>query len=319
MAASPTQLNRALDGVAEFFESRQTRAGVVARRLFGASTNEDDGLVEQLIRERRRRTSMDGGIDGWVSATTWGAWELLQLGCPPDHMGLSRMVGYVLARQDAPGRFGEGCNEVRHAAGYCNHFIGGFFSLGSKDERVAPLVFPSGAVITKEWDARFAGSCFALRTVLQARHERREAVARHVASLIYLAERWEQHEYAVNPDVAFTALAALAVAPLGQRQHAERIAGRLVALQQPDGAWENASLYHAVDALLTTQLPIARDAIFKATNRILDDQRPDGSFDEHGNEEVALIALRAIRSMGARRAKPRPPRLSPATISLRSR
>ena len=317
MAVSPTELNRALDGVAEFFQSRQTRAGVVARRLIGASTVEDDSLANQLINERRRKTRLDGGIGGWVSATSWSAWELLQLGCPPDHTGLLRMIGYLLARQDAAGRFGEGCSERRHARGYCHHFVSGFFSPGSKDERTAPLVFPSGAVITKEWDARFACSCFALRTALHARQERRESVARHVDSLIYLAERWQTSEYPVNPDVAFTAMAAIASAPMGKREQAVRIANRLIAFQRPEGDWENASLYHAVDALLALSTSTAREAIIKATQKMVEDQRPDGSFDEHANEEIALIALRSFKSLGAHRAKPRPPRLSPTRLPVR--
>ncbi len=319
MAVPPTELNRALDSVAAFFESRQTRAGVVARRLLGSARPDDERLISQLISERRRKTRLDGGIGGWVSATTWSAWELLQLGCPPDHMGLSRMIGYLLARQDAPGRFGEGCSERRHKLGYCHHFISGFFSPGSKDETAAPLVFPSGAVITKEWDARFAVSCFALRTVLHARQERRDAVRRHIDSLVFLAERWEQDEFPVNRDVAFTAMAAIAAAPLGQRERAVRIAERLIERQRPDGTWENASHYHAVDALLALSTPIAQEAMIRAAQKIVADQRPDGSFDEQVNEEIALIALRAIRSIGAQRAKPRPPRLSPVTLPVRGR
>jgi len=155
--------------------------------------------------------------------------------------------------------------------------------------------------------------------VLQARQERREAVAKHVDSLIYLASRWEENEYPVSHDVAFTALAALASAPLGKRQHAERIGQRLIDLQQPDGGWANASLYHAVDALLALSTPIAREAIFRASQKMVDDQRPDGSFDEQANEEIALIALRGLKSTGAHRAKPRPPRLSPSSVKLRYR
>lgn len=312
-------MTHALDGVAAFFRSRQTRAGVVARRLLGASAPGDDRLSLQLINERRRRTRMDGGVGGWVAATTFSAWELIQLGCMPDHTGLSRMLGYILDRQDKPGRFGEGCSERRHAIGHCHHFIGGFFSPGSKDKIVAPLALPSSAVFTEEWDARFAGSCFALRTALQARQERREPVMRHLQSLVYLAGRWERQEFPVAPDLALTAMASVAAAPLPHREHAERMAERIVADQRPDGTWEKATTLHALDSLLTLTSKNARDAVERSTKAILPEQRPDGSFDDHGNEEKTLIALRAIWSLGIRRATPRPPRLSPAAISVRHR
>lgn len=319
MAQPPADMNRALEGVAEFFRSRQTRAGVVARRLLGAPAAGDDTLTLQLINERRRRTRMDGGVGGWVAATTFSAWELIQLGCPPDHTGLSRMLGYILDRQDKPGRFGEGCSERRHAIGHCHHYIGGFFSPGSKDEIVAPLALPSGAVFTEEWDARFAGSCFALRTALQARQERREAVRRHVESLVHLAERWDRQKFAVAPDTVFAAIAAVGVAPLPQREQAEHLADRLIADQRGDGTWENASLFHAIDALLTLTTETARLAVERATKAIIEQQRPNGSFDDHENEERALIALRALWALGMRRATPRPPRLSPAALPVRHR
>ena len=279
----------------------------------------DEKLARQLTNERRRKTRMDGGIGGWVTATTWSAWELLQLGCPPDETGLSRMIGYILAQQDKPGRFGEGCSERRHAIGHCQHYMAGFFSPGPIDHAIAPLAFPSGAVITQEWDARFSASCFALRTVLQARQDRRESVVRHLHSLMHLSDRWMNDEFPATTDTAFTALAAIAVAPLGYREHANKIAERLLAVQRPDGTWENASPYHAMDALLTLSTPAVKRGIERATQHMIATQHPDGSFGEMGNEEIALICLRAIRSLGARQVKPRPPRISPAPIPLRSR
>lgn len=319
MAFTPTDMNRALDGVAEFFRSRQTRAGVVARRLLSATTTEDDVLSHQLINERRRKTRMDGGVGGWVAATTFSAWELIQLGCRPDHTGLSRMLGYILDRQDKPGRFGEGCSERRHNIGHCHHYIGGFFSPGSKDEIVAPLALPSGSVFTEEWDARFAGSCFALRTVLQARQERRDAVIRHVESLVDLADRWRRAEFPVETELAFTALSAVAVAPLQYRPAAEGMAARLIDQQQPDGTWDKTSTFQAIDALLSVPSAESQVAVRHATESIIQEQRPDGSFDDDANEERALIALRAIWSIGTRRSTPRPPRLSPAAIPIRHR
>jgi hypothetical protein len=115
--------------------------------------------------------------------TAWSAWELLQLGCPSDHPGVNRMVGYLLSRQDKAGRWGEGCSERRHGIGHCRHSVSGFFSPGSRDESIAPLTLANGTVIASEYDARFAASCFALRVVLAAGQDRRSAVRQHVESL----------------------------------------------------------------------------------------------------------------------------------------
>jgi hypothetical protein len=306
MSDTSPEFEKALDGVANFFAPRQTRAGVVARRLLGISKQEDQSLTGQLVAERRRRTRLDGSVPGWVVATTWSAWELLQLGCPPDHLGVSRMIGYVLARQDQAGRFGEGCSERRHAIGLCQHFLSGFFSPGSTDETLAPLTFPSGTIFIEEWDARFAASCFALRTVLQAREERRPAVIRHLDSLIELAGRWERGELAVHVDLLFAALSAIAMAPLQYRQHAEHMAHGLVQRQGSDGTWPNATLWHALDALLSVHSPDVKESIRRAMPRIVGLQRPDGSFDDTGNEEIALIALRALRTLETIPTLPRP-------------
>jgi len=306
MNAPSPEIEKALVGIAEFFGQRQTRAGVVARRLLGIPRPEDESLTNQLIAERRRRTRMDGSVPGWVVATTWSAWELLQLGCPPDHLGVSRMVGYVLARQDQPGRFGEGCSERRHGMGFCQHHLSGFFSPGSRDELLAPLTFPSGTVFVEEWDARFAASCFALRTVLQAREERRPAVIRHLDSLIELARRWERGEFAVHADLLFAALAAVAMAPLEYRQHAQSIARALLQRQEPDGSWSNATFWHALDALQLVTLAEVKESLRRSVPRIVSMQRDDGSFDETGNEEIALIALRALRTLETIPTLPRP-------------
>jgi hypothetical protein len=309
-----TEVDRALDGVAEFFAERETRPGAVARRLLGHPLPDDERLIDHLIRERRRKTRLDGGIGGWVVGTTWSAWELMQLGCPPDHTGVSRMIGYLLARQDLPGRFGEGCSERRHAIGHCKHFLNGFFSPATADEVVSPLTFPSGVIITHEWEARFAASCFALRTVLQARQERRKSVQLHLNGLVDLAARWEQQQFSASPDLLFFVLGAFALTPIEHREHAQRLTNRLVAMQTEQGEWESGSLFHALDNLLHAPFSEARDAVQRATPPLIARQQPNGSFDETDNEELALIALRALRTHGPARLKMRSPRVATSTI-----
>jgi hypothetical protein len=306
------ELTRALEGVAEFFHQRQTRAGILARRALGISPPDDVLLADELIRERRRSTRLDGGVGGWVMATTWSAWELLQLGCPPDHTGLSRMVGYLLNQQNKPGRYGEGCSDRRHRIGHCHHFMEGFFSPATRDDAVAPVQFPSGVVIVNEWEARFAASCFALRTVLQARQEGRPLVRAHLNSLFHLAERWENQEFEAAPDLLFLASGCFAVAPLDDRQRSRNSFAALGARQLEDGTWEGASLFNALEALLLAPFPETSEAVKRAAPEVIRRQRTSGAFDEEENEEVALIALRTLRAHGLPNPIGRPKHLSTA-------
>lgn len=319
MSVMAQEYEAALQATAAFFEDRQTRPGVVARRLLGIPTTADETLRSHLVAERRRRTRMDGGIAGWMFATTWSAWELLQLGCPPDHAGVHRMVGFLLKQQDQPGRFGEGCTARRHAAGQCHHVIGGFFSPGRAENPIAPLTFPNGAVVRGEWDARFAASCFTLRTVLQARREARPPVRRHIESLLFLQEGWRLGRFEAPLDLGFFALGALSLAPIEYRRQVERMIDHLTEFQQPDGSWPDASLFHVLDVLLSTPTPATREALRRSAPVLLARQRSDGTFDDDANEERALIGLRVLRFLGVGRTTPRPPRYSLPTGALRPR
>lgn len=293
-----------------FFRDRKTWAGVVARRLLSHPDADDESLTHQLINERRRRTRMDGGISGWVVATSVSAWELLQLGCPHDHTGVVRMIGYLLSRQDQPGRFGEGCTPTRHAIGHCQHNLSGFFSPGSTDTPVAPLTFPSGVTVDDEWDARFAASCFTLRTIIQAHQDRRAGVIRHIEGLLDLHERWQRGEFEPPLVLIFFALNALAVAPITYRNRVQALADYVIGLQEPDGSWPTVSVIQALETMQSLALPSARAAIQRAAPLLITQQQPDGSFDPSGNEHVALIALQALKSLGTSGATPRPPRFN---------
>lgn len=231
-------------------------------------------------------------------ATAWGAWDLLQLGCPADHVGVTRMVGYLLTRQDKAGRFAEGCSERRHEAGHCHHFLSGFFSPGSIDQAIAPLALPTGAVVTGEFDARFAVSCFALRVALRARQEGRVAIQRHIDGLFGLAARWERQRPPAL-ELAFVAAGALALAPPERRPELERLVDQLAALQTSDGRWPGIPLCHAVDALIKARTPSSLRALERSAPALLAAQREDGAFDDAGDEEVCVIVLRALRMLTA--------------------
>lgn len=303
--AMENTIERALDGLADFFDSKQTRAAVVARRLLGTSHSGDASLTDQLIRERRRKTRLDGSINGSLAETAWGLRELLQLGCGRDHAGLHRMLGFVLSRQDKPGRFGEGCSDRRHEIAHCNHYLSGFFSPGGADEPQAPLALPTGAVITTEFGARFAASCVALRAVLGTGEEKREAIKKHVESLLLLASRWyDLGEFPKSMDVVFSATGALGAAPRAYRDEVATVIDNVVHLQKDDGTWPDVSLFHALDGLQSSPNEKAVAACRSATGALLAVQQPDGSFDETHNEEFALIAVRALKPLANSAGKP---------------
>jgi hypothetical protein len=292
-AASPA-VSRALDGVGDFFRDRGTREGVVARRLLGRSNPGDAELTEHLIRQRRRKTRMDGSVDGSLVRTAWTAIELMDLGCAPDHAAVVRTIGFLTAAEERSGHFGEGCSDERHARRLCRHYLSGFFSAGTWDDAVAPLAFPSGVVAEGEPQARFAASCFALRAALRAGEDRRPAVRRHVQSLLALQSLWDASDSTWTPDLVFFALGALAHAPIEFRERAAGLADAVVARLDPEHGWPDAHLFHALDMLLGFAAPVARVTVQRIAPLLCTLQRASGAFDGD-REEASLIALRALR------------------------
>jgi hypothetical protein len=284
--------------LAEYFHDRKTRAGVLARRLLGTPAPDDAVLSEHLIRERRLQTRIDGSMDAGLVPTAWGAWELLQLEAPTDQAGVVRTVGFLLGRQEQPGRvFGEGCRPYMHERRLCSHYVGGFFSAAPEEHPVAPLTFPSGVVVSDERGARFAASCFTLRTVMRAGEDRREGVRRHVASLLDMDGLWSWEDDAWSADARLFGFGAIASAPLDLRDRAARAMAGVLERQEPDGSWPGADLFHALDMVLQGPTPDARAAVARAAPpacRLLGDE----ALEDAGGEERALIALRALAVAG---------------------
>jgi hypothetical protein len=126
-------IHRAIERAVVYFDGRETRAGVVARRLLGRRRVDDDRLVAALVRERRARLRSDGSVGGDLVATAWVAWELMDLGRGPDDEAVRRSVKWLLGRQDKDGA--EACLPRRHEIALNGHSIGGFFSYRSRDRK----------------------------------------------------------------------------------------------------------------------------------------------------------------------------------------
>ena len=293
MPAGGREIAEARTRAAEFFAGRQSRAGLLARRLLGTPAERDPALGDHLVRELRQRTRMDGSTEGSLVKTAWTLLELVQLDCPPDHAAVVRVVGWLLARQNQAGRFGEGCTDERHARGLCQHFLSGFFAAAAPEEALSPLEFPTAVTVRDEAEARFAASCFALRAVLRARQERRQGVLEHVGALLNLGEVWGGWGGPWSPDVVLLALGGLAHAPLEFRDRVERVAAQIARWQRPDGSWEGAHPLHAVDVMLSIPSPPAQAAVRAAVPEVCALAR-DGKVFVDGTEERSLIALRAL-------------------------
>lgn len=287
-------LSNGIGRLAEFFENRATRAGLLARRALSSLTDSDQGLRDRLIKEMRGETRLDGSVGGAAVPTIWRAIELLELGHHGDQAGVIRVMGWILNMQEKPGAFGEGCSDQRHANKVCKHFVGGFFSAAPPNERLSPVSLPSGKVFRSEGAARFAISCLALRAALMAGHERRPAIQRHLESLAALRETWTTWNGYFTPDAIVSALAALAVSPPPFRELLPDLTGFVAHHQSDDGTWPNADIFHVIDALVAAGTLKAKLAVCQAVPALLERQRPDGGFGTTAQEERALIGLRAL-------------------------
>jgi hypothetical protein len=316
-------IHRAIERAAVYFDGRETRAGVVARRLLGRRRPDDDRLVAALARERRARLRSDGSVGGDLVATAWLAWELMDLGRGPDDEAVRRSVKWLLGRQDKDGA--EACLPRRHEIALNDHSIGGFFSYRSKGRTVRRLVLPDGAAAVSDQGARFLASCFALRSVLRAGQIEAELraqaeavgrqvraptakapkarpavgildlslVRRHVGSLLALPKMWDSWGGLWQPTLTVSALAAIAWAPLPFRAQLPILAEHLALNQKPDGSWRNLDIVHAVDSLVSVPLPQAREAVALAAPKLARFQSPKGVVGTGPRaEERTLAALR---------------------------
>ncbi len=293
----PPEIRAAIERTAAFFANRQTRQGVLARRAVGHPRSSDAELTEHLVRAIRRKTRIDGSVDGSLIGTAHATWELMELGCPADHAAVVRTTGFILQMERREGHLGDSCDDDRHARQRCRHYLHGFFSPGPWDRAAAPLELPSGLRIDEEEDTRFAASCYALRSVLRAGADRRSAVQRHIDSLLSLTSLWDESG-AWAPDLVMGALGALACAPIEYRARVTDLGRQILARQAKDGSWTGTHLFHALDMLLGLTGAGVSLAARRAAPVLVRLQTDAGAFDPTGGEEQALIALRVLLLAG---------------------
>jgi hypothetical protein len=288
---SPTPLER----LGLYFGPLRTRQALLARADLGQADPGDAATATALARQLVAELRTDGSVGGAAMPTIWRAHELMDLGRTAGDVSLSRVLGWVLERQDAPGVYGEGCDRTRHTQRICEHYVRGFFSPAPASERLAPITLPNGKAFRAEPAARFAISCLALRATLRGGLQDRPGVIRHLESLSGLAEGWTDWNGLFAPDVIVAGLHALALGGPSYRPTVERLVQLMAGHQRVDGQWDGADLFQALEALMATGLPAARATVRRAVPALEERQRDDGSFGATAQQERALIGLRAIR------------------------
>jgi len=270
----------AIERLGRFFAQRDTRPGLLARRLLGRVLPGDGALGDHLIRERRVATRMDGSLGGDLVRTAWAAWELMDLGHDHQSAGTLRLVGYLLSRHVSPPEGAAGAVPA--------------FRPADPFAKISPLTLPNGCELRDEEDAAQAANCLALRAALRAGHEERPAIRRHVQALREWQLLWDLRVGRRPLDLAACALAALALAPLDLRDRLDNLASLFAREQLRDGTWSDADFFQVLEAMLATGAPTANVVVHRAVPALLARQSSDGTFDPAAHEERALIGLRAL-------------------------
>jgi hypothetical protein len=289
-----TSVACALDRLACYFDAEETRQGILARAEFGRPQPGDPELACRLVGRFAAELRPDGSVGGAPVTTIWRAHELLDLRSDPTAPPLGLVLRWMMALQEKPGGFGEGCDRERHARRLCEHFVIGFFAPAPPEQRLAPVTLPNGKVYRAEAAARFALSCLALRAALRAGHRDRAGVRRHLASLACLGEHWTSWTGYFAPDLIVAAVHALALAGEATSSVTGRLTALIAAHQAEDGTWPNADLFHLLEVLRAVGSPAALAAVRRAAPTLAARQRPDGTFGSTAQQERALIALRAL-------------------------
>lgn len=281
----------ALERLSGFFGRRNSRQAWVARTMTGTTFGSDPSLREQLVRSAAASLAMPS-VAGSPVRTVAVVEELVDLGAEPEVVapgldGLLRLTG-------RPGAFGEGCTAARHAHRVCEHFLGGFFAVAAPTLRAAPAGLPNGRVYRVESQARFALSCWMLEVVLRGGRVADPAVQRHLDSFQYLVGEWEAWTDFLVPDLAFSALGALAVAPERWRPTLESVVRIVANHQLADGTWPRVDFFNALAGLSRVDHPLSPSILERALPGLLQRQRDDGSFGNVAADDRALIGLRIL-------------------------
>ena len=126
-----------LDRLALYFGGESTRQGLLARAALGNPGPGDAELRLTLADRLEADIRPDGSVASAALPTVWRVHELRDLGRGPGDQSIVSLMGWVMALQDRPGAFGEGCDKERHLQRACDHYV-----QDSSRRRRRPFVSP---------------------------------------------------------------------------------------------------------------------------------------------------------------------------------
>ncbi len=303
---SPVRLAQALERAAAFLDQRGGAAALIARAEMGRAGEDDHAEGTRLIRAFLDRQWADGSFDGDLARTARTLMEMREVseaaGLDDVDPAVGRALDWLRRRQGQPGRWSDGCDPDRHAAGLCHHFLGGFFSPAPSETELAPIELASGVEVNADGDIRFIGSGLALRAFWRWRAHAPDA-GLHLDGVRRALEQASPPVVPLSPEAVLEGLATILDAPDPPeivRETAVRGLEDLATRQLGDGSWGNVDVFHALDVVMRG---LERDVAIEAAERALDRaarllasaQQPDGSWGSEAAGRRALVGWRALR------------------------
>lgn len=285
----------------------RTGPEAVIDRLRAPSVDAEPREAARQLRRVLDEQARDGSWDGDLLATARALMTLRDLteagGLQERDPAIGRAIAWIRSRRGVEGAWTDGCSPDRHAAGFCHHFIGGFFSPGPPDRSFVDAWLRCGVRASNDQEGRFLASAAALRAVLAWQPEPSTDGRLHLRGLRGVVRRWTDEPL---PGLSAASLLA-AVHALTRSTDPEDRRGvedgiRLMAgRQRGDGSWVGADPFQALDVFLDAEAAgICHDrchtALWHGVRLLVSAQNSDGSW---GGDEAAsrraLIACQALR------------------------
>jgi hypothetical protein len=302
-------LERARDLAGEHLFALPDPEGILARREAGRPDPQDERRLAVLLDALGRAQHADGSWEGGLIPTATTLLLLRELFPDGDPAGVvaGAAVDFLRARRGAPGRYGDRCTPVDHAAGLCHHFLGGFFAAAPAGAPLPEVVLPSRARVQRDPDTRLAASALALEAVLRWGILDRDTAIHleGIRHMLRLADRLDDDR--LVPAARVAALAALLAAPATTDGAAVAgvAIGMILRTQRADGSWPGTDAFQVLELLRAAGAPAQGGhachnagidaAIARAAEMLALTQQRDGTWDRGAGPRRTLIGWRTLR------------------------